>query len=147
MAEAVLQAHVRSAGLGELVVVDSAGTAGWHEGGPADARALAELRRAGYRLDHRARQFRPGWFEHTDLVLAMDRANLEDLRALARAGGHDVGKVRLLRSFDPAAGADAEVPDPYYGGQHGFAEVLSMVEAAAPGVLAHLSGELSPARG
>ena len=144
MAEAVLRAAFADSGLADRVVVDSAGTAGWHEGAGADDRAMAELRRAGYPLRHRARQFQRGWFEHSDLVLAMDRANLRDLRELARAGGYDPSVVRLYRSFDPAAGEEPEVPDPYYGGQDGFTEVLRMLRAAAPGVVAHVRAELVP---
>jgi protein-tyrosine phosphatase len=144
MAQAVLQGAFEDAGLGDRVVVDSAGTAGWHEGRPADSRALAELQRAGYPSTHRAREFRRQWFEHVDLVLAMDRANLADLQALAQRGGYDPAVDRLYRSFDPDAGPDPEVTDPYYGGQEGFTEVLAMLQAACPGIVDHVSGQLGP---
>lgn len=77
------------------------------------------------------------------LILAMDRANFEALLELAER--HDVAPehVRLLRSFDPTADPDAEVPDPYYGGIDGFAQVLEMIERAADGVVAHVRAELS----
>ena len=77
-------------------------------------------------------------FEEFDLVLAADRRNLADLRAIAPPGTEH--KVRLLREFDPASdGApDLDVPDPYYGGSRGFEEVLDLVEAACRGLVAEL---------
>lgn len=136
-AEAVMRHRVREAGLAGVVEVDSAGTAAWHEGKPADPRARQEARRRGIAMTGRARQFRPEDFARFDLVLAMDRQNAADLRRLA-PDGEAAAKVRLLRDFDPQAGADRAVPDPYYGGPEGFAEVFDMVDAACLGLIDHL---------
>lgn len=143
MAEAVLRHRFDEAGLGDDVVVDSAGTGAWHVGDDADPRALATLSEAGYDLSHAARRFEPQWLERSHLILAMDRANFEALLELAER--HDVAPehVHLLRSFDTTAGPGAEVPDPYYGGTDGFAQVLDMIERAADGVVAHVRAELS----
>jgi protein-tyrosine phosphatase len=136
MAEAVFHARVADAGLDGLVEADSAGTGGWHEGEGADPRTLAVLEENGYDLDHTARRFRPSWFSRLDLVIALDAEHLRELRRLAPSE-QDAAKVRLLRSYDPAAGrADLDVPDPYYGGADGFEECLEMVEAASTGLLA-----------
>ncbi|MEV4895444.1 low molecular weight protein-tyrosine-phosphatase [Nonomuraea sp. NPDC055795] len=138
MAEVVLRATLAEHGLDE-VVVDSAGTGDWHVGGPMDQRAARTLAERGYDGSaHRARQFTGDWFGRYDLVLAMDTANLRALRRLAPAGQ----EVRLFRSFDPSAPAEAEVPDPYYGGQDGFDEVLRQVKAASEGLAKHLADEL-----
>lgn len=135
MAESVFRAHVADAGLAGLVGVDSAGTGGWHEGDGADPRTVAVLEAAGYEQDHRARQFRASWFAGLDLVIALDAGHLRDLRALAPTP-QDAAKVRLLRSYDPAApAAQGDVPDPYYGSLAGFEECLDLVEAASPGLL------------
>ncbi|MFN8183856.1 MAG: low molecular weight protein-tyrosine-phosphatase [Candidatus Nanopelagicales bacterium] len=112
------------------VEVDSMGTGGWHVGEGADPRASAALARAGYDLDHTARQATPRLLADSDLVLAMDAANQRDLRRMGVA-------AVLLRTFDPGADDD-EVPDPYYGTAHDFDEVVAMVQAAVPGVRAHL---------
>ncbi|WP_327253805.1 low molecular weight protein-tyrosine-phosphatase [Streptomyces sp. NBC_01244] len=136
MAESVFRSHVADAGLSDLVEVDSAGTGGWHEGDGADPRTAAVLEAAGYEPGHRARQFRASWFAGLDLVIALDSGHLRDLRALAPTP-EDAAKVRLLRSYDPAApAAQTDVPDPYYGPLDGFEECLNLVEAASPGLLA-----------
>lgn len=136
MAEAVFHARVADAGLDGLVETDSAGTGGWHEGESADPRTLAVLEENGYGLDHTARRFQPSWFSRLDLVVALDAGHLRALRRLAPTE-QDAAKVRLLRSYDPAAaGGDLDVPDPYYGGVDGFEECLEMVEAASDGLLA-----------
>jgi protein-tyrosine phosphatase len=79
----------------------------------------------------------PADFRRFDLLIAMDRTNLRELLALA-PDEEAAEKVRLLREFDPAAGGDLDVPDPYYGGDRGFENVLDMVEAACRGLLDEL---------
>ncbi|MCT4357678.1 low molecular weight phosphotyrosine protein phosphatase [Streptomyces sp. Je 1-79] len=134
MAESVFRARVEEAGLADRVEVDSAGTGGWHEGDPADPRTVAALEGHGYRSGHTARQFRASWFPALDLVIALDEGHLRALRLLAPTR-EDAEKVRLLRSYDPAADG-LDVPDPYYGGTDDFEECLEMVEAASEGLLA-----------
>jgi protein-tyrosine phosphatase len=141
-AEGVMRGLLRDAGLEDRVELDSAGTGGWHAGDPPDARATAAARTRGVVLDGAARAVTAEDFEHFDLLLAMDRENERDL--LARAPDAEArAKVRLLREFDPEAVAagDLDVPDPYYGGVHGFEHVLDLVEAACRGLLAQLRAE------
>ncbi|RZU29983.1 protein-tyrosine phosphatase [Streptomyces sp. BK022] len=134
MAESVFRARVAEAGLDGLIEADSAGTGGWHEGDAADPRTVAVLDEHGYGTEHIARQFQQSWFGRLDLVIALDTGHLKALRRLAPTE-EDARKVRLLRSYDPSAGADLDVPDPYYGGRDGFEECLEMVEAASAGLL------------
>ncbi|MFF7385706.1 low molecular weight protein-tyrosine-phosphatase [Streptomyces griseoluteus] len=134
MAESVFRARVAEAGLDGLIEADSAGTGGWHEGDAADPRTVSVLDEHGYGTEHVARQFQQSWFGRLDLVIALDTGHLKALRRLAPTE-EDARKVRLLRSYDPSAGADLEVPDPYYGGRDGFEECLEMVEAASAGLL------------
>ncbi|MFF7970471.1 low molecular weight protein-tyrosine-phosphatase [Streptomyces sp. NPDC007905] len=141
MAEAVFRARVQEAGLAELVEIDSAGTGGWHEGEGADPRTVSVLREHGYGTGHTARRFQPSWFAAIDLVIALDTGHLKALRRLAPTE-EDARKVRLLRSYDPAADDDLDVPDPYYGGRDGFEECLEMVEAASTGLLAAVRAQL-----
>ena len=130
IAEKVFAAELERAGLADGVRVSSAGTGGWHVGDPADERAAAVLRAAGYPDLHEARQVDAEDLA-ADLIVALDRSHLRMLRSMVP----EPDRVRLLRSFDPAAPERAEVPDPYYGGDAGFDEVLAMIQAAVPGML------------
>ncbi|WP_307868095.1 low molecular weight protein-tyrosine-phosphatase [Umezawaea beigongshangensis] len=136
VAALVFAEHVRRAGLAGEVEVSSAGTGPWHVGEPADPRAARSLLDAGYPTAHVAAQVS---HEHlgADLLVALDSGHARDLRRLV----DDPDRVRLLRSFDPDADGP-DVPDPYYGGREGFDEVLAMVEAAVPGLLAEVRERL-----
>ena len=133
-AEGVMRHLLREQDLEDEIEIDSAGTGGWHAGDPPDARATEAARRRGIVLEGAARKVRPADFSDYDLLLAADRENLADLRALAPSD-EARAKVRLLREFDPASSADLDVPDPYYGGPDGFEDVLDLVEAACRGLL------------
>ncbi len=142
-AEGVFRKLVESAGLSAQIAIDSAGTASYHIGAPADARSRRHAERRGYRLDSVARQFEPLDFERFDYVLCMDEQNLRDVQALGVPARHHVG---LFRQFDATAPAGASVPDPYYGGDAGFEEVLDQCERAARGLLAAISMRLESSR-
>jgi len=131
---------VREAGLEGRIEVDSAGTAGYHRGEPPDARARAAARRRGIEIGGRARQFQSKDFEHFDYVLAMDRANFEDLLLLAEKKQR-TPRLHLLRAFDAESPDGASVPDPYYGGDDGFDEVLDICLAACRGLLEAIKKE------
>jgi len=131
---------VKEAGLGDRIAVESAGTGDWHVGGPRDRRSRSVGAARGIPLEGEAQQFTRSDFDRFDHVLAMDRANRDELLRLAR-DDRDRAKVRLLRGFDPGAPPDAEVPDPYYGGPRGFEEVFDICDRACRGLLAHLVRE------
>jgi protein-tyrosine phosphatase len=142
IAEVVLRRLAGQAGLGDRVVVESAGMGSWHVDEPADPRAVTVLHEHGYDgSDHRAQGFDPAWFADRDLVVAMDQGHRRGLRALA-PGPEARDRVRLLRSFDPWAPPDAEVADPYFGDARDFATVLEQVEAACGGLLAEIEAVL-----
>jgi protein-tyrosine phosphatase len=124
-AEAVMRGLVAQAGLDGEVEVESAGTGSWHLGDPPDPRAVAAAAERGVELDGAARQVTEADFDRFDLLIAMDRSNRDGLLRLAP--DEDArGRVRLLSDF--GNGEPADVPDPYYGGEEGFAEVLGIVE-------------------
>ncbi len=127
---------VAEAGLEDTVSVQSAGTGSWHIGSAPDERSAAAARTRGITLEGAAQQVSAADFERFDLLVAMDRANERDLRALA-PDEESRAKVVLLRAFDPEAvrTGDLDVPDPYYGGDDGFEHVLDIVERACRGVL------------
>lgn len=131
-AEGVMRRLVAEAGLAERIEVESAGTSAHHVGEPPDRRAAATARRRGLRLEGRARQFEAPDVERLDLVVAMDRENLRALRALAPDAAE---KLVLLRAFDSETEGEPDVPDPYYGGPHGFDDVFDLCERACRGLL------------
>lgn len=132
MAHVVLERRLADAGLDDRVEVASAGTGGWHVGHPMDPRAAASLTRAGYDASrHRAQQYAASWPTAYDLVLVMDEDNLADV-------GGRAARVGMFRDFDPAD-PGAAVPDPYYGGDDGFEEVLAMVERTSDAIVAELA--------
>jgi protein-tyrosine phosphatase len=135
-AEAVLRHKLTEAGLTAAVVVDSAGTHGYHIGAPPDERAQAHARRRGYALDSlRARAVAPEDFLRFDLILAMDDENLRHLQRICPAEHRS--RLALLSSHAPP-GSRRDVPDPYYGREAGFEEVLDLVEAACDGLVTRL---------
>jgi len=144
MAETVLRAQLDRAGLDGAVVVDSAGTGDWHIGDRMDPGARAALARRGYDGSaHRARQFDPSWLARYDLILAMDSRNLADLRRMARGGEAD--RIRLfgeVGGLTETGGGD--IPDPWGGGPDEFGQVLGLLGAAAPVIVARLARLLQP---
>jgi protein-tyrosine phosphatase len=140
MAEAVGRAMVDEAGLGDQVVVESFGTAGYHLDEPADPRAVAALGRRGWVLgNHRARCITAVDLGMCHLVACADRSNIANVRRLAGPDG-DPSNILLLRSFDPAVtAADDEVPDPWGGGGRDFDHALVLIEAACRGLVQRLA--------
>lgn len=152
MAEVVLRDRFERAGLGDVVVVDSTGVSGEEDGNPIDHRAQVVLRAAGYDVPRRrARQVTAVDLASHDLVLAMTASHARALRRI----GHDepalAERVRMYRSFDPAAPTgvpehELDVDDPWYGDQAGFETTLAEVEAAADGGVEHVRRALRAAQ-
>jgi protein-tyrosine phosphatase len=132
----------QQSGVGEMYVVDSAGTGSWHVGESPDRRMRQVAAKRGFQYDGRARQFRQSDFDQFDLIIAMDTDNRANLRRLARSTAEEA-KIHLMREFDPQAGPNDPVPDPYYGGIDGFEKVYDIVERSCQGLLDALeSGQL-----
>jgi len=136
-AEGIFKSRAEARGQGKFFQVDSAGTHGYHEGDPADERMIAAGRRRGYEFDSISRPFRAGDFEKFDLILVADHQNMRAIKAQDRAGKYHQ-KVRLMLEFHPDSPTD-EVPDPYYGGEQGFEDVMDLLEASSEGLLDHFN--------
>jgi protein-tyrosine phosphatase len=136
MAEAILRRTLADGDLADRVVVDSAAMHAYHLGERSDPRARTALAEAGYECTHRATLFEAPGFAVQDLILAMDRGHLRELRALAAREGASTEHVMLLRDFDPHGPGD--VPDPYYDTIAEFREVRAMVERTMPALVEHL---------
>lgn len=125
-----------AAGRGVALDVDSAGTGDWHIGELPDQRMRSAAAEAGLDIDGRARQVEPDDLHLFDLVLAMDRDNLRVLESMTI--GAATARIELFRHWDPDGGDD-EVPDPYYGGPAGFAEVVDICRRTADAIVAEVA--------
>jgi protein-tyrosine phosphatase len=134
LAEAAFRHEAERIGLS--ATIDSAGTGNWHVGHPPDSRARAEARRHGIDISgYRARQVTPADFDRFDWIVAMDRENLANLKAMAPPGGD----ARLTLLLDNVAGRTGEsVADPYFGQAEGFERTWRDVLAGARGLAAKL---------
>jgi len=138
--EFVVRSEFAAAGLD--VAVASAGTGPWHVGKPADARTLASAAAHGYDLSaHRARRVQPEDFANCDLLLAMDRENLQTLQAWCPR--EYAARVALFLPFAGIA-TPPEVPDPYYGGRADFERVIALARAGADGLVRKLAAARAP---
>src|SRR3954452_23929232 len=125
-----MRSLVRERGVEGDVEIDSAGTGTWHLGEAPDRRATEAAARRGVTLEGEARKIGPQDFTEFDLLVAMDREVMRELRALAPDEAA-ADRVKLLRDYDPASGGKPlDVPDPFYGGDRGFELVLDHVDAA-----------------
>lgn len=137
-AHGVFQELVNERQLQSRIEVDSAGTGAWHVGEAPDQRASAAALARGYDLSSlRARAVTPADFSLFDYILAMDQQNLANLQAMMPPGY--AGRLGLFLDYHPHP-LLVEVPDPYYGGEAGFDQVLDLVEEASSGLLREITG-------
>ena len=121
----------------DAIVVDSAGTGGWHAGEKPDNRSIAVAKQNGIDISkQRARQFNVDDFKTFDLIYVMDKSNLENVLQLAPSL-EAKNKVKLiLNEIFPDQNLD--VPDPYYGVEDGFKNVYNMLDAACDKIIHNL---------
>ena len=142
-AEGALRHFAKARGLADRVRIASAGTHNYHVGEAPDPRTVEHASKRGYDLStQRATQVAERHFEEFDYILAMDRGHLRVLKQMQPQGSR--AKLGL---FLEASGQwkDEDVPDPYYGGDAGFEQVLDMVEEAGQRWLDRIEAELGPA--
>ena len=127
IAEGILRQRVQEQGL--PIETDSAGTSAFHVGEKPDSRMRAAALQNGVDIsDLRARQFVQSDFDQFDIIYAMDRSNYNNIIRLARSEEDKVKVRMILNESNP--GMDLEVPDPYYGGEQGFQDVIDMLNEA-----------------
>lgn len=138
-ADGIFRKRVADAGLADVIDVDSAGTHSYHLGHAPDARSQAAAALRGYDLSAlRARKVVANDFARFDWIVAMDDANLANLRALCPPAQ----RHKLVRLMDFATRHDAtEVPDPYYGEGDGFETVLDYIEDGLDGLMARVRAD------
>ncbi len=136
-AEGVFRHMVSQRGLDHAFDIDSAGTHDYHLGHAPDVRSQAHAKAKGYDISGlRSRLITAQDMQHFDRVLVMDERNYDLVQALSPAVHRP--KIQLLTDYCIELEAD-HVPDPYYGGDAGFARVMSIIEDACHGLLNDLT--------
>lgn len=134
MAEAVFRHKVRELGLADQIIVDSAGTGGWHTGEPPHRGTRKEL--DVHKVNYQgiaARQVSVGDFSVFRYVVAMDASNQSHLQLLANDSF--TGEMKRLMDYVPNT-SRKDVPDPYYTGN--FEEVYGMIDEGCDCLLAYI---------
>ncbi len=131
-----MQHLVNDRGLSDRIVVDSAGTHGYHVGERADSRMRAAAKQRGYKLLSRSRRVTRNDLEEFDLIIVMDRDNMSGILQLHTEPS---AEIKMLSDFLDGDWPE-DVPDPYYGGDAGFEQVMDMIETACPKIIDALVG-------
>jgi len=138
-AEGVFRNLIHKKGVAEQYFVDSAGTGAWHVGNTADQRMRNAAHKRGIILESIARQVKLMDLHVFDLILTMDNENLAAMNVLAKDAGPDFKAViKPILNYSKIANS-LEVPDPYYGGENGFENVLDLLEDACSSLLEDLN--------
>ena len=134
-AEGIFKKKIKDRDLEHLFVVDSAGTGGWHVGNLADPRMRQTALSRGIELTSRSRQIEENDLDEFDHILVMDKENFKAVKSLVKDQFNPINsKIKLILSFSKDSQLD-EVPDPYYGGQNGFDNVLDLLDVAIDGLI------------
>lgn len=132
-AEAVMNAYIKREGLLNKIICDSAGTISFHAGEPADRRMQKHALKRNYNLTSISRQIQPSDFEEFDYIIGMDDDNMHNMQAFIP--DMDLAN-KMSKMTDYCSKANpGYVPDPYYGGDAGFEQVLDLLEDACEGLL------------
>ena len=134
-AEGVFKKKIKERDLQKLFVVDSAGTGGWHVGNLADPRMRETALSRGIELTSRSRKIEESDLYEFDHILVMDNDNLDAVKSLIKDHKNPVdSKIKLILSYSKNSQLE-EVPDPYYGGQNGFDNVMDLLDDALEGFI------------
>ena len=138
-AEAIFINLLAKKGLIDSFIVDSAGPGSWHIGKKADNRMRIAAERRGINILSRARQISSKDFEEFNYILAMDDSNFRNIQELKnRSSSTDFASIKKIQNFRSVFN-DQEVPDPYFGGDEGFDNVLDILEDSVGGFLESIS--------
>ena len=138
-AEAIFINLLKKKGLTDRFIVDSAGTGSWHIGKKADSRMRIAAERRDINILSRARQITSEDFEKFNYILAMDDSNFRNIQDLKnRTSLTDFSSIQKIQNFRSVFN-DQEIPDPYFGGDEGFDNVLDILEDSVSGFLESIS--------
>jgi len=124
LAEGILQSKLDP----KKFQIDSCGTSNYHIGEKPDPRSIEVALKHGIDItNQKAAQFKISDFDTYDYIYPMDISNYNNIIKLTR-NNTDKNKVKLI--LDELSTESTDVPDPYYGGKHGFNNVYKMLDEA-----------------
>jgi protein-tyrosine phosphatase len=134
-----MNTYIANAGLSDKIVCDSAGTLAYHAGEPADSRMQKHAKKRNYNLTSISRKIETDDFEDFHYIIGMDDDNMHNMQPYIKRTVH-ANKMSKMTDYcaNPNPGY---VPDPYYGGDAGFEQVLDLLEDACSGLLQHIRNE------
>jgi len=136
MAESVFRKIIEGKGLSNDYIIDSAGMISYHQGELPDSRMRYFASKRSYSLNHRSRPFTSVDFDNFDMIIGMDEQNFADLQNKALTI-EEADKIYRMVDFCQKLNA-THVPDPYYGGDQGFENVIDLLEDACNGLFESL---------
>jgi len=136
MAESVFRKIIEEKGLSNDFIIDSAGMISYHQGELPDSRMRYFAGKRSYSLNHRSRPFTSADFDNFDMIIGMDDQNIADLQNKALTI-EETDKIYRMVDFCQKLNT-TYVPDPYYGGDKGFENVIDLLEDACNGLFESL---------
>ena len=128
MAEGVFNKILEREGKKQDFITDSAGLLSYHQGELADSRMRFHAIKRGYELTHRSRPFSRTDFDKFDMIIGMDEQNIDGLKDKADTLD-ELQKIHRMVDFSQKF-KPTHIPDPYYGGEQGFENVIDLLEDA-----------------
>jgi len=127
LAEAIFKKQIDLKGLSKIYISDSCGTSDYHIGDKPDSRTIRNARHHEVEINHLGRQLSTKDFTDFDLILTMDKSNLQNTLELAAKTTNKTAEIKMIRAFDPESLGVQDVPDPWYGNEQGFEEIFQML--------------------
>jgi len=136
-AQGIFQHYVDEAGLTDVFVIDSCGTAAFNVGKAPDLRAINATKHFGYDIKNQiARQIRPDDFHLFDYIIPMDRKNLMNISAWTPQTF--AGEIKLFMQYHPNNMGENQIPDPYHDKPENFYPIIKVIEEASQGLLTQI---------
>jgi protein-tyrosine phosphatase len=136
----------------DQVVFDAAGTTTHHRGELPHPLSSTEGAHRGYQVNHVGRPIHPDDFARFDLIVAMERSNIDDLRRLGGSLDQRTGfyrtvepeQLQLLRRWDPfAMPGDENLLDPWGKPAVEYRTMYDVIERSVPPLIDHLAWLMS----
>lgn len=138
--EGIMKKLVKDNNLEDKIVIDSAGTSGWHDGELPDSRMRQHGAKRDYNFNSLSRKFTSDDFDNFDIILAMDDSNLDNILKLS-PDVESQKKVFRMVDFVQKHKHD-HIPDPYYMGADGFELVLDLLEDGCNVLLSDIKAKI-----